>query len=183
MPEQIVLPEIQQAWIASTKLLQGCTTALEVLEVWNMFPSFPQGSVEQSVRRQGAAERRSPEGFFPHREFHTRPRGPFFLGGTLTASTWIRLEHILSDNKIPNYHSLTHSLTTWSQRNQKIRSLSSNCLMRSHKIWFGEELIQASLKGKRLDEFVSTRLMHETGSTKYDREMAISCLVLLDHPT
>ena len=25
--------------------------------------------------------------------------------------------------------------------------------------------------------------MHETGSTKYDREMAISCLVLLDHPT
>ena len=36
MPEQIVLPEIQQAWfklIASTKLLQGCPTALEVLEV------------------------------------------------------------------------------------------------------------------------------------------------------
>ena len=50
-------------------------------------------------------------------------------------------------------------------------------------IRFGEEPIQASLKGKRLDEFVSTRLMHETGSTKYDREMAISCLVLLDHPT
>ena len=55
--------------------------------------------------------------------------------------------------------------------------------MRSHMIWFGEEPIQASLKGKRLDEFVSTLLMHETGSTKYDREMAISCLVLLDHPT
>ena len=55
--------------------------------------------------------------------------------------------------------------------------------MRSHMIRFGEEPIQASLKGKRLDEFVSTRLMHETGSTKYDREMAISCLVLLDHPT
>ena len=50
-------------------------------------------------------------------------------------------------------------------------------------IRFGEEPIQASLKGKILDEFVSTRLMHETGSTKYDREMAISCLVLLDHPT
>ena len=55
--------------------------------------------------------------------------------------------------------------------------------MRSHMIRFGEEPIQASLKGKRLDEFVSTRLMYETGSTKYDREMAISCLVLLDHPT
>ena len=50
-------------------------------------------------------------------------------------------------------------------------------------IRFGEEPIQASLKGKRLDEFVSTRLMHETGSTKYDREMAINCLVPLDHPT
>ena len=50
-------------------------------------------------------------------------------------------------------------------------------------IRFGEEPIQASLKGKRLDEFVSTRLMYETGSTKYDREMAINCLVPLDHPT
>ena len=80
--------------------------------------TFPK-VVWGSVRRQGAAERRSPEGFFPHREFHTRPRGPFFLGGTLSASTWIRLEHILSDNKIPNYHSLTNNLIAMKPENSQ----------------------------------------------------------------